>query len=211
MAPCGGDAVRFRGGYAQLPKLLAGSLPADALRLGCAVTAVEAIEGADKEESSGAASIKVSYRTSDGGSAELLARRVVLALPPGLIASSISLNPPLPPEQRHKQATTATWCGDWAKLSATFRSSFWRKSGASGVVATQGPVQIWWEGGGGEELGEETHALVGLGVGESTRALARFDPQEGLEDGEPSATAASSSSKELSSFVVKTLGALSEM
>ena len=218
MAPCGGDAVRIRGGYAQLPKLLAGALPAGSLRLGCAVTAVEAMDnesaaevGADR----GSPAVRVSYRTGDGGSAELLARRVVLALPPGLIASSIALSPPLPPEQRQKQAATATWCGDWAKVSATFRSAFWRKSGASGVVATQGPIQIWWEGGGGAELDEETHALVGLGVGEGTRALSRFesgDGQQGSEDGaaaaaEPSTAAASKEEEALRSFVVQTLGA----
>lgn len=100
--------------------------------------------------------------------------RVVVALPPGVSAVTMSFEPPLPDAQRRKMASTATWCGDWCKLVATFRSPFWRSRGASGVVATpSGPIQIWWEGGGGAELGEPTAALVGLGVGdEACKALA---------------------------------------
>ena len=182
MAPCGGDAVRMQGGYARLAKVASDALPPDALRLGCTVTKVEAITN---HEDGAASLVRVTYQDGDASSttSELIARRVVLAMPPGIIAKSISFSPALPAEQRQKQAGTLTWCGDWAKVAAHFRSPFWRSSGASGVVATPGPIQIWWEGSAGKDLGEETYSIVGLGVGEETRALQRFEAT-GAPEGE---------------------------
>ena len=89
----------------------------------------------------------------------------MLALPPGVGAASIDFEPPLPAAQRRKMATTASWCGDWCKVVATFRSPFWRARAASGVVAAAGPAQIWWEAGGGAELaGLADYAQSVLGV-----------------------------------------------
>ena len=62
-------------------------------------------------------------------------------------------------------ATTATWCGDWCKVVAVFKSAFWQDRGASGVVRTHGPISIWWEGAGGAKSGEDSIALTGLGFG----------------------------------------------
>ena len=175
MAPCGPGAVRMRGGYACLATTLADALPAGTLRTGCTVTAVEAAE---------TGTLRVSYTSATGGAAELVAKRVVLALPPGVLATSIALTPALPAEQVRKQATTATWCGDWAKVAVQFRSPFWRAAGASGVVATAGPLSVWWEGSDGQA--GTPAALVGLGVGEATRSLARFHQSggDGGTDGE---------------------------
>ena len=165
MAPCGPGAVRFRGGYQALPLTLAAALPEDSLQLGCRVLSVR------KSDDGG---VQVAFRRAGEEEVQYLhARRVVLALPPGVGAASIDFEPALPAPQRRKMATTATWCGDWCKVVATFRSPFWRARGASGVVQHAGPMQIWWEAGGGAELSEETAALVGLGVGpEACAALA---------------------------------------
>ena len=175
MAPCGGGAVRFRGGYANLAAAAANSLPAGTIRLEMAVTKVEALVAADAAGEQGLVRVTCSNQADNNATTEIIARRVVMALPPGVMSRSISMSPALPAEQQKKQAKTLTWCGDWAKVAAHFTSPFWRAAGHSGVVATSGPIQVWWEGGGGEELGEESYALVGLGVGEDTRELASFE------------------------------------
>lgn len=69
-----------------------------------------------------------------------------------------------------RRRRVARRCGDWCKVVATFRTPFWRARGASGVANTAGPLQVWWEGGGGDELDEEAVALVGLGFGEEACA-----------------------------------------
>eukprot|EP00854_Cymbomonas_tetramitiformis_P000853 gene853-1345_t len=98
-------------------------------------------------------------------------------------------------DQQRMMASTATWCGDWCKVVAKFASPFWRQQGASGVAATEGPVSIWWEGGGGTETGDEVNALIGLGVGDDTAA---FENRMASRNG----------NEELRSFVTATLGAV---
>ena len=208
MAPCGGDAVRIQGGYARLATTAAHDLPAGTVRLGSTVTKVEKIDHADAN--SGRNLLRVTYsNAADNTSTELIARRVVLAMPPGVLARSIHLSPALPADQQKKMAATLTWCGDWAKVAANFKSPFWRRSGHSGVVATPGPIQIWWEGGGGEELGDESYALVGLGVGEETRSFSRFEqpPAAGGGQGEAgqSAASADADASALREYVIATL------
>lgn len=152
MAPCGPGAMRCSGGYAGLPEALAAALPAGALQLGRTVTSLAAHEGG----------VLVTHAASapDGTDPQLLlAKHVIVAVPPG-VGASLSYTPPMPDKQRSLMAATSTWCGDWCKIVAHFSSPFWRKIGASGVVQTPGPYSIWWEGGGGEEVGEEAVALV---------------------------------------------------
>lgn len=158
LAPCGPGAARLRGGYQALAIALATALPEDVLSLGHRVLSV-------RKRDDGVARVTF-RRAGEEEVRHVRARRVVLALPPGVIAASIDLEPALPAPRRRKMATTATWCGDWCKVVATFRSPFWRARGASGVVAAEtGPVRIWWEAGGGAETGERTSALAGLGAG----------------------------------------------
>lgn len=190
MAPCGPGAVRFSGGYAALARALADTLPDGSLMTGCKVVSIA--KSAD--------GIRLAYERASGGQVEYVdARRVVVALPPGVGAATIDFEPPLPEAQRRKMASTSTWCGDWCKLVAHFRTPFWRALGASGVVATAGPVQIWWEGGGGPELGEASSALVGLGVGEACRAFApmQIDGAAASAEGTP---------EPLKQYVVRALG-----
>mmetsp|Transcript_39111 Transcript_39111/g.130701 ORF Transcript_39111/g.130701 Transcript_39111/m.130701 type:complete len:397 (+) Transcript_39111:79-1269(+) len=187
MAPCGPGAVRFRCGYQALPRALAASLPGNSIRTGCRVVSVS--------ESSNEGIVEIAYQPSGGGEAQrLTAHRVVLALPPGVVAATIRLEPPLPEQQRSMMEATATWCGDWCKVVASFRTAFWRASGASGVVASNGPIQIWWEGAGGSETQEVCAALIGLGVGEACAPLAPLQVSDGTVEGENEALSPEASS-----------------
>jgi hypothetical protein len=66
----------------------------------------------------------------------------------------------------------------------SFSRPFWRERGASGVLQTPGPLSVWWEGGGGAELGEQSFALVGLGFGaEACAAVARLEAEGAVRRG----------------------------
>ena len=102
IAPCGPGAVRFKGGYATLPKALATALPDGSLMLGCRVVSLTQADGG----------VSLEYRDAAGVPQHLLARRVVVALPPGVSATTLSFAPALPEAQQRKMAATATWCED---------------------------------------------------------------------------------------------------
>jgi monoamine oxidase len=176
MAPCGPDAVRFQGGYAVLAEKLAAQLQLH--------DEEEALDCRNKDEEKGTATgslrlgahVKSVVKSTDGSDlihvtfttnnvdTTLITKKVVVAMPPAVLAKAISFSPPLPRQQLAKMQQTSTWCGDWCKIVATFRTNWWRPQGVSGVVSTQElPVSIWWEGGKGED--EEVAAITGLGFG----------------------------------------------
>ena len=178
IAPCGPGASRIAGGYATLPTRLAERLPAGTLCLGCAAsklvhdgatgTVRVTFSAAGAGEGVGAQGEAAALRVVE-------ARRVILALPPRVIVGSLAFDPPLPAEQARRMATTPTWCGDWAKVVATFETPFWRAEGKSGVAATQDDgdlVSTWWEAGGGGA--DEGAALAGLAFGAAGERLGAY-------------------------------------
>ncbi len=185
MAPCGPGALRCSGGYAGLPEALAAALPPGVLQLNRTVTSLVS------QDHGG---VLITHAASVPGESQvMLAKHVIIAVPPG-VGASLSYSPPLPEKQRSLMAATSTWCGDWCKIVAHFSSPFWRETGASGVLQTPGPYSTWWEGGGGGKVGEEAVALVGLGFGEDACKLAAE-----VETGDGKAAVA---------LVTKTLGAM---
>lgn len=113
MAPCGPGATRFVGGY----QSLADGLKADStanVELGCQVTSIK---------QGGAAGIQVTCERADG-TVNFSANRVVVAIPPAVLALSVTFSPPVPPVQLRKMSSTATWCGDWCKVVANFDTAF---------------------------------------------------------------------------------------
>jgi monoamine oxidase len=198
MAPCGPDAVRFHGGYSALAEKLAQQLLLIEDYDSCDVTE----DGTKTEETSltstsdsnnhklllGAVVKKIEKTSSekDGDfinvtyeknkkTTTIRSKRVVVALPPAVVAKSIEFQPQLNTKKLKKMMETMTWCGDWCKIVATFKTNFWRKNGASGVVSTNGlPISIWWEGGSGDSIDSDSYesssssepaAIVGLGFG----------------------------------------------
>jgi monoamine oxidase len=198
IAPCGPGARRFAGGYASLPLRLAASLPEGILQLNARVQALEHQTEADDLFPP---SIKVALESGE----MLFARRVILAIPPRFV-SRIQFSPALPIARQQRLATTATWCGDWAKLVATFKSPFWRERGGSGVASTPGGlVDVWWEASAGEQTGEGPPALAGLTFGAAGQSmLDQYGPAAPAADG----IAVGESPPQLRESVITALGQL---
>lgn len=186
IAPCGPGASRWQRGAPRLPVALAGELPAGSVWLGCSVSSVE------REEAGGGVRVGLSCAGSHGDSCAsmgsnrpttILARRVVLAIPPEHVAQ-LRFAPPLPDDRRRRMAKTGTWASDWSKVVATFKSAFWRQNGDSGaLMAAPGSLMsVWWESGGGAELGEAA-SLAGVGFDRRSLLLAKQLGGHGEEGG----------------------------
>ena len=174
-APCGAGALRAH--FPEMARRLADRAGGDAtVRLGWEVQSVVA-EDADHHHTPNNALLRVTARRreKEEGEETLLevrCRRVVMALPPRVMAETVRFDPALPAEHMAKCRRTATWCGDWCKLALECRSPpFWRDAAASGVALTQvnGADVVWWEG--------ADAALVGLAAGsrETRRAFGALD------------------------------------
>ena len=196
MAPCGPSSVRFQGGYSELARHLSNKIVASELSdvlLGTHVTSVEYIEATKLVRITATSNDSGKEQEGESSPTHYHAKRVVFALPPSVLARSVSFKPALPKAQLRKMAETATWCGDWCKIAAVFQTPFWRDSGASGVVSTEGElISIWYEGGSGLE--GEAAAITGLGFG----VEACTELQRTLLDGEDSVA--------LQNYVVSMLG-----
>ena len=70
------------------------------------------------------------------------ASRVVLALPPRVVARDLSWTPPLPDGVREILTNTVTWMGHAMKCVVSYDAPFWRHLGRSGyAVSWRGPLQ----------------------------------------------------------------------
>jgi len=94
---------------------------------------------------------KVLSRLSDHGShvalhfsdgSQQLARRVVLALPPRLVAQHLSLQPPLPAALQQALQATPTWMATAAKAAAVCAQATWRQAGESGNAWVTHPQAV---------------------------------------------------------------------
>ena len=157
--PCGPGATRWRGGYGPLAAKLAQELD---VRLDHKVATIrrEAPDATEEVNDDEVVVTRGFYRVDD----TIQCRAVVVAAPPCVFVDDVAIEPPLSEERKTKMRATATWCGDWVKVAATFSEPFWRKANASGVVCTKGPLQVWWEAC-SPETDDGAAVLVGLGVG----------------------------------------------
>ncbi|AOU99160.1 hypothetical protein BI364_15560 [Acidihalobacter yilgarnensis] len=126
-----GESRRIAGGAGRLIEALCASLPAGRMLLGHTATRIEAIAGGG---------VAIHHRDATG-TAIRQARRVVLALPPRLIASEITFEPPLPSSLQKHLTSTPTWMAAHAKLVALYEHPFWREQGLSGeAFSRRGPL-----------------------------------------------------------------------
>jgi monoamine oxidase len=114
-------ARTMEGGMGRLVDALAQDMPGDRLHLGYVLTAVRARTGC------------VELHFLCGGRLHIVtASRVVLALPPRLVAERVRFEPPLSPTVRRALLRTPTWMATEAKVVVSFEEASWRDAGYSG-------------------------------------------------------------------------------
>jgi len=112
--------------------------------------------------------------TISGASSTHRARAIVMALPPAVLAESISFTPPLDPAVVEAQKRTPVWMGDTAKVVVSYADAFWRDNGLSGsAFSERGPLAQLWDNC-DDELGvRDGGSIAGFCFGDDAKALAR--------------------------------------
>ncbi|MES3630444.1 MAG: NAD(P)/FAD-dependent oxidoreductase [Longimonas sp.] len=124
---------RLEGGTQTLAQHLAAALPSDAVKLNHRVTQVQQTD----------AGVQV-HVDGPNGAAVATARRLIVAVPPRLVAHTIRFDPALPDSLASAQRNTPTWMAASGKAVATFADAFWHQQGIDGrVVSHAGPVAHW--------------------------------------------------------------------
>ena len=132
-----GGAQRIEGGTTRLVQALVDALPAGTLRLGHVLAAV--IEREEHVE------LRFQLAGSAGSPLTLAARRVVLAMPPRVLAERVRFVPALPANALGVLHATPTWMGAQAKAVLTYPRAFWRDQGLSGNAFVGHPQAVLGE------------------------------------------------------------------
>ena len=119
-----GGARRLAGGMAALTDALARPLPVHRLHTGQVLTRL--VDQGDQGDQGD----HVQLHFADGSMRT--ARRVVLALPPRLVAQHIQLQPALPDALQRALQATPTWMATAAKAAAVCAAAPWRQAGEAG-------------------------------------------------------------------------------
>jgi len=157
----GNSDERFylQGGNGQLPQALSVQLT-DVLQCNTVLEAIAAT----------AAGYRVTLR-QDQSVRDRSYRRVVLTLPFSVLRH-LSLNVPLPPQQR--QAVESLGYNSPTKLISAYRQKPWRVCGSNGLVYTDLPMQHCWEASDGLRVASEALLVVYPG-GQRGQAIAGDD------------------------------------
>lgn len=123
-------ALRLEGGMQSLIDALYRQLDPGRVVTGCKVESIERTDSAVE--------IGVHHGESHN---RWQVDRVLLAMPPRLVAERIKLSPPLPEVLTRQWQATATWMAPHAKYLAVYEQAFWRQNGLSGAArSTAGPL-----------------------------------------------------------------------
>ena len=77
----------------------------------------------------------------NGKQSEIIAKKVILCLPPRLIEHSIKFSPLLPDQTATQMRNCPTWMAAHAKFIAVYETPFWRDMGLSGdAISHKGPM-----------------------------------------------------------------------
>ncbi|MEO0836271.1 MAG: FAD-dependent oxidoreductase [Cyanobacteria bacterium J06642_3] len=125
-------SYRLQGGLAKLVDSIAQQLDQTRLSLGLKVVSFE------KSTDSILANCVDSQNSRQ---ANINCKRVILALPPRIIADQIAFNPPLPPKAIAQMSKIPTWMAGEAKIVAVYDRPFWKEAGLSGdAMSRLGPM-----------------------------------------------------------------------
>lgn len=114
-------AQRVAGGMAAVVEALQQRLAVERIRLGYELTRVS--DRGDHVEA---------HCWTGAETVVILARRVVLALPPRLVSERIGFEPALAPALQTKLDETPTWMAAQCKALSRFTHAFWREAGLAG-------------------------------------------------------------------------------
>lgn len=125
-----GDALRVAGGLSQVPKALLSEIDLNRVHTAHRIERIEICK--DGVHLSG---------VTEKGAFNVTAKRVVLAMPPRLVASRLVISPSPPPEIWKSLSAIPTWMAAHAKFLAVYDDAFWRKAGLSGdAISHRGPL-----------------------------------------------------------------------
>ena len=126
-----GRSSRINGGAVRIIEQLTAALPAECLLLNrCAVRVI-------KQTST----VEVEMLDAQASRTRITADKVVLALPPRLLAVNMGFEPPLPATLRKLWRDTPTWMAGQAKVVVLYATPFWRTQGLSGeAYSRRGPL-----------------------------------------------------------------------
>ncbi len=117
-------SMRLAGGTGALIAALAAQLPVSRIRLGQRVTGLE----------QRGAGVEVVCVDPSGARQQIRAQQLILALPPRLLAATVSFAPALDARTAQRWSATPTWMAPHAKFFAVYETPFWRAAGLSGAA-----------------------------------------------------------------------------
>lgn len=124
------QSMRLVGGTGALVSALVDRLPRERLHLGSCVTRILARDG----------DLELSFSRA-GEALAVTARQVILALPPRLLAATITFDPKQKAGTLENWRGSATWMAPHAKVFALYDHAFWRDAGLSGTAQSSvGPL-----------------------------------------------------------------------
>lgn len=157
-------SLRIEGGIASLTERLAATLENSAILLSHRVSAI-------REDDAG-------YRidlVNPEGTRQVKARKVVLAIPPRLVANQIEFEPPLPATLIREMNSIPTWMAGHAKLFALYEQPFWRAQGLSGdAISRRGPLMEIHDASPANPGPGALFGFVGLAAGSPMREPSRL-------------------------------------
>ena len=159
-----GGSLRINGGIAQVTDRLLASLPGEKTLLDHRVAAL-------RERDDG-------YRVElnhGGESLQIQTKKVVLAIPPRVIASQIEFEPGLPDAVQQEMSAIPTWMAAHAKLFAIYEQPFWRARGLSGDgISRRGPLMEIHDASPANPGPGALFGFVGLAAGSPLREPSRL-------------------------------------
>jgi monoamine oxidase len=157
-------SLRVKDGLARLTRELAAQLPSETLYLSHRVACVARQDQGYRIDLDHAA-----------GRLQVQANKVVLAIPPRVVAKRIDFEPLLPEQVMRELGATPTWMAGHAKLFVRYQRPFWRDMGLSGDgISRRGPLMEIHDASPVEPGPGALFGFVGLPVGSPGREPARL-------------------------------------
>ncbi|MCL2915394.1 FAD-dependent oxidoreductase [Shewanella corallii] len=129
-----GYSRRLEGGMANLTGALIERLPAQQIKTGSRVNQISLNDD-------GSYRVNMQHSASGEPLTELTADKVIVAMPPRLVAETLTFEPELSAEMLDELGSIPTWMAVHAKAVVSYPRAFWRELGLSGMAASRaGPL-----------------------------------------------------------------------